>query len=311
VIVVDKFFVESGCAKEEPTRQLKEAIGRIGARVPVIVGLSIEQRWTAQEEGPTHLPAARKPLNFPATALLHEAIVNTDDDSRRIPLGWVIHRSVMEAPRWFDGLAVAAAEAYDAKLWTKYPRLAQLRDERRNPYLSMIAPRDHVYVNAGEVLCSSSAARAGFEAACARLKPSGTDASYLRGRVVIIGQMSNDADRHATVIGNVQGVVLQANYLEALLDERYFSPVRPWVDYMVGFLVFIGIEASLRHPSMWRSLLYLAFVLAGTLVVLSLSIRYLGYYVNPITVSAFVLSIKLIGWLAERINQVGGSHHGT
>jgi CHASE2 domain-containing sensor protein len=311
VIVIDKFFVEAGCAKEEPTRQLKEAIGRVGARVPVVVGLSIERRRDAHVSDPTHWPAARRPLNFPAAALLREAIVNTDEDSRRIPLGWTILRGAGEAPRWFDGLALAAAEAYDAKLWTKYPRLEHLRQTRSNPYLSMIAPQDHVYLYAGEMLCASTTAQAGFEAPCASLKRSGTDPAYLRGRIVLVGQMSNDIDRHATVIGNVQGVVLQANYLEALLDERYFSPVPAWVDYLVGFLVFIGIEASLRHPSIWGSLLRLVLVLAGSFLVLSLAVRYLGYYVNPVTVSVLVLSIKLIGWLAERINQVGESHHGS
>ena len=43
---------------------------------------------------------------------------------------------------------------------------------------------------------------------------------------------------------------------------------------------------------------------------MSLTVRYLGFYVNPVTVSLPVLIVKLLGWIGElTYSFLGGGHH--
>jgi CHASE2 domain-containing sensor protein len=67
------------------------------------------------------------------------------------------------------------------------------------------------------------------------------DTRSLTNRVVIIGDESRD-DMHASPIGEVSGVVLQANYLEAILGSRYFVPAPTYFDVFLVMLAILVIE---------------------------------------------------------------------
>jgi hypothetical protein len=241
--------------------------------------------------------------------MLKEGVINIDVDSRRLALGWTIRRNSKSEPEWRNAIALEAARAYDSKLLTKYPSLQQLITSGDYPYLSVIPRGDFTSYLAGDILCASDEQQPGMSEPCGRRKSRNEDLQYLRGRIAIIGEISRDMDVHFTVIGQVPGVVLQANYVEALLDERYFRPVSPWVDYLIGFLFFVAVEAALHQRSALRGLGYLIAVSAFTLLLLFLTVRHLGYYVNPVTISALVLGVKLIVWLFGRIVQKGEAGH--
>jgi len=57
-------------------------------------------------------------------------------------------------------------------------------------------------------------------------------------RIVVLGDAQQDP--HDTVVGHVPGVVLQANYIESLLDERYFKGLG-FVSGTIAALVCIGL----------------------------------------------------------------------
>ncbi|MGH9957400.1 MAG: hypothetical protein ACREBC_09755, partial [Pyrinomonadaceae bacterium] len=98
-------------------------------------------------------------------------------------------------------------------------------------------------------------------------------------------------DRHETVVGNLPGMVLHANYIEALLDERYFKPI-PWLDYIFGFLLFYVIELIWYHHAPWRALLWGLAVITGAFVLLSLLVVHVGWYINPVAISLLALIIR-------------------
>jgi CHASE2 domain-containing sensor protein len=58
----------------------------------------------------------------------------------------------------------------------------------------------------------------------------------LRGKIVLIAENSDREDQYNTVIGLVPGYLLHANYIEALLDDRYFSPTSPYVELPLAIL---------------------------------------------------------------------------
>lgn len=244
--------------------------------------------------------------------LLREGIMNLDTDSTRIALGWTVRREEGAAPAWVNGLALEAARAYEPLLFEKYPRLRALVDARSNPYMSLIEPKDLVVFQGGDLLCALAAPSARMQPPCAERPAARVDVDYLRGRIVIVGERSPTLDRHRSVVGDgdVQGMDLQANALEALLDQRYFAPVPAWINYLVGFLFFMAIEAALVDShGILRSLLWIGAAVGLTFLLMSLTVRYLGYYVNPVTVSLPVLLVKLIGWTGELMQRIGGRHH--
>jgi hypothetical protein len=314
LIVIDRSFSRAPCRSNDPTPRLQAAIAQASARLPVVLGLYIEKEEAGGSEAGVPVRSVLKTMALPVAPLLREGIMNLDTDTTRIALGWTVRREEGGAPAWVDGLALAAAGAYDPLLFEKYPRLRALVAARSNPYMSLIEPRDLVVFQGGDLLCALAAPTARMQPPCAERRVSAVDVDYLRGRIVIVGERSPTLDRHRSVIGeggDVQGMDLQANALEALLDQRYFAPVPTWINYLVGFLFFVAIEAALVSAGgVVRTLLWIAAAAAVTFLLMSLTVRYLGFYVNPVTVSLPVLIVKLLGWFGElTYSFVGGGHH--
>jgi CHASE2 domain-containing sensor protein len=311
IIVVDKFFMASRCKSGHAgTAALQNAIATVAGRVPIVIGMRIDDRGPPSTgQGEFAWPIVNG-VSFPDAAKLTEAVINIDVDSRRLALGWRIQRDGQPEPEWRSALALQAAQVYDSKLLTKYPALQQLIANAQHPYLSVIPRAGFTSYLAGDILCASpKVLSAGAHEGCVGYKSRTNDLEYLRGRIAIVGEVNPDVDVHFAVIGQVPGFVLQANYIEALLDERYFKPVYHWVDYLIGFLFFVAIEAALHQRSALRSLGYLIAVIGVTFLLLFLTVRHLGYYVNPVTVSALVLGVKLVVWLFQRILEKGEARH--
>ena len=132
----------------------------------------------------------------------------------------------------------------------------------------------------------------------------GYKGSELQGRVVIVGFESGDSDLHDSVIGKVRGAVLQAVYIESILENRIYVPFHWWAEFILGMILF----AALVFPTwQWSSHLpllalvvtfLLAVVLSGILVRLVVE----HYVVYPSHVIALlpVLTLALMVINIER-----------
>ena len=90
-------------------------------------------------------------------------------------------------------------------------------------------------------------------------------------------------------------LVLQANYVEALLDQRFFEPAHPIFNYLLGFVIFLIFDYILliyEHNVVQAvgGVLVLGIVSVGLLYLL---IMHLGWYLNPAAVSLLAIVIKL------------------
>jgi len=272
---------------------------------------------------------------------IREGIVNVDRDTKRLPLGWTVipngtacstpdtTRSMDGQPEWRQTLAVEAAEAYDIQLLDKYPFLNDLITDRRHPYISFLRLEDiknYATFSALEIVCGSKDKDVKqwlidllkTQTPC---PDSGrADLIYLQGRIVVIGEIDFDRDAHFSVDaalakslkweaahdGRVAGFLLHANYIEALLDQRYFRPVSGWVNYAAGFLIYLALHwVIVRHhhavqtasgwrviPALLKAIVWGVGVIAGTVAVLYLIVMHFGWYVNPATMGLVVLVIK-------------------
>jgi CHASE2 domain-containing sensor protein len=129
----------------------------------------------------------------------------------------------------------------------------------------------------------------------------------MSGKIVLIGEINADIDSHPSVVGMMSGLDLQANYIEALLDDRYFWQP-PYLDYAMGFAIMATFELILIVFSRsWLKLILLTvalFVAAAASLVLMVNLPH--WYVNPSLVSALALFIRLLHVLfvpAERATE--------
>jgi len=280
------------------------------------------------------LPFDKDPcLESASPPCFFEGIVNIDPDTRKLPLQWLVFPSKDDAntgqgQTWHNTLALAAARASKLPLahpkrlsgisgiaynpaapahtllnMEDYPFISFLKDNPKDPFKPVLASQ----LLAGDAVVSGD--------------------TRFRGKIVLIGEINKDLDQHKSVLGDaVPGVYLQANYIEALLDDRYYRHF-PILDYIVGFCILVGLEFILIAFPEWcldiaRKLglrkagrilaLLITIIAVCLLLVISWAVlrfffvKFLGWYVNPVLVGAAVLLIKLLhlafGWAERKIN---------
>lgn len=307
ILVIDKYFTRDGCTLAGPTARLVDAVDAVSLRLPVVTGLLVEQTSVTEMEGDAATPLLVAPLAFANQPKLRHGLVNIDVVPRRIPLGWTVRPEPGAKPEWRNGLALEAALVREPRLLTRVARLDMLKAQRQHPYTSMIAPVLFNIWQAADILCANKATAGNDMLACAGAKPPHVDLVELSGRIVILGETGASIDRHDTlVIGRVPGTVLQANYVESLLDGRFYWPAPEWLNYAVGLVIFTLLELALQGREAWKVLLRVSMLLVATFGVLALSVRFLGYYIDP-SVGVLVLVFMLVGWIRERIAHRVGS----
>ena len=302
VIVVDKYFGSESCNKND--KNTAELIAAVKASsVPIVVGMA------------THAPKSPKAnsclvvtnsLDFgqkarssaqPPAPEVSQGLTRLNADVRKVPLNWFVYRSdksfaAGDAPvdNEFETLSFQAASLVDPGL--KDDRdLRDLRAADRHPFTSFIAPDALQQANAAAVLCSGSYRQQMHDRYSIDCAAHPFDAASIRGQILVVGESSGARDRHRLFDNDVPGVYLQANYIESLLDDRYFKPVPRAVDFglFVAWLVFVYVIFwSPMAP--WKSLLVSVAVGLTILLAIMVAAFVKGYY--P------VLGVQVLGVVA-------------
>jgi len=309
VIVLDAQFARNQCrADSEQTAHLQATIGRVSGTTPFVLGRKLDRSERAL------IPT----LAFPVTPgqSIHEGLLHLDPDTKKLPLKWAVVMDSASAAKTFgwafmDTLALKAAQAYDVRLLQKYPRLQEFVNEKNtptgdasHPYVSFLKPEQFTSYAAGALLCGQNYATATKVDAAERCEGDPAALRSLRGKIVVVGA-SDESDAYLSPVGEVYGFVLQANYIEALLDQRYFTPASEPLNYLFGFAMFAAILFSLREPNpAKRVAMFVATIVAAYLLVYFL-VMFLGYYLNPALLSAAWLAITIAHHVYEKL-----IHHG-
>jgi hypothetical protein len=248
LIVIDKYFSPDVCKDEQANSELLQTFTAVSKQTPIIVGRRTFNQSEWQEQPKSSELENKRPFSSAclvmAPALDFAALTKSDQflsgatrlnaDVRKIPLEWLTYPVNFDGqPAPIPSLAFAAVQARD-------PGIVQTDTIRRylanghHPLTSFLEPNDIPEVSAANVLCDSP------YAGQFQLKPCEVDQRllrFLKGRVVVIGEDS-ELDRHATGtrLGTVPGVLLQANYIESLLDDRYFRPTSN--SFVLGAAIF-------------------------------------------------------------------------
>jgi len=226
---------------------------------------------------------------------VEEGTIRLNSDTRRIPINWEVFESEREAaqnenPRVFRSLSVVAALQSDpeAKAREHLVELLKVRDPS-HPFTSFVReiPEFHARQvlcgvdfpeNAGsdwDQICKTPAIEGSIEAQPTGKLTNEEIAREIKERTIVIGEFTAD-DTHSSVIGDVSGAVLQANYIQSLLDARYFPGVPGWISFLcyLAWFALTYILFSKKSPgtaALWSA----AFLV--TLILLSfVLIRYFG-----------------------------------
>jgi CHASE2 domain-containing sensor protein len=91
------------------------------------------------------------------------------------------------------------------------------------------------------------------------LNSADVDQWNLRKKIVVIGDAVSD--KRNNVVGHVPGVILQANFIEALLDTRYLKGLGPRWTFVTSFtclltVAFIFEGSEKLFPALFRALFF-------------------------------------------------------
>lgn len=305
LIAIDKYFGRDTCKTNVAgTRHLIQTIANTRMTLPVIVGLHAAELTAEQQRQARATSALDPPLSFGdgSDGGLREAgLLNIAHDNRQLPLEWLVYGEPDDPPNrkdplQLDTLAFAVAKAFDPHLLDKSPRLKRILDEGEQPFIGFIGKQDFRYTHfyAGDVVCGPGRVRPSDVTNClAGKRPAPVD---LRNKIVLIAEndSSEDVDVHESVIGKVPGFYLQANYIEGLLDDRYYPSAGRFADYGFGFLFLFAMELILvvYEEEPLSAVMWIAGLIVLGFALIFLVTMNLRVYLNPVPVAGVAILIK-------------------
>jgi hypothetical protein len=242
-IVVDNYISANPCPVDAELADVLSA-----SKVPVILGLHtakapevehwLKRRLTSEELksfGRACLAVHdNMKLNLPEGNRVTYGLLRFNADTRKLPLSWPVFSSpeqiaAKDSPLVMKTLAAEAAATIPGAAIPKFSN---------HPYTSFLREDEISTLPAMEVLCANPADENWRN--CAPPAEQKLD-GRLRHRVVLIGDDTND-DQHDTPVGLIPGVLLHANYIEALGSSQYFRPISQKWQIAGGILLLVLIE---------------------------------------------------------------------
>lgn len=260
LIVIDARFGPDACPHDdEGTRELKEAVvSAVRSGVPVVVGLDSKTRDELIKQYPDSTPsikddqlAGEASLDFGTQdRLLRFGLVRLNLDVRKIPINWPTLYGYSDTqgrkePVLVPTLAFETARFYD-NLLEQQPRMRKALSAEVHPYASFIAERGFPTFDVLDIVCGSENVPRTIDWTACRGGDYGRLA--MRAHIVLISERI-DTEFRDSVVGAVPGYILQANYIESLLDDRYFLPVNMWLQAVLSLFVFALIEINFKNFS--------------------------------------------------------------
>jgi hypothetical protein len=323
VVVVDMWLDPQACSDTESTKTLLVELDQFSQQVPVVFGIGaydygeLLSRWPAEfAEISNRTPGFKTAelISMPTTRPMlsnsrniTEGLVELNSDSRKIPLSWRIYDDFASVgqpgqPRRLDTISVAAVRALDPgravlkSVGALRPDGSPIPSVELHPYTSLLREDEIPIARSIDVICDRPTNDL-WKNVCQTFPTYKSDSAGLTGRVVLIGQAGIGGDVHSSFIGNVPGVILQANYIESLLDGRVYRPVPNVYQDTIGaiwLLAIFWILWRLRdHPMLALLLSLLAAIVPTYLIhLLVLNFHYYTQALFPLIIATLVINIE-------------------
>jgi hypothetical protein len=261
VIVIDKYFSPDSCRDEGPgNRMLKQVISN--TKIPIVLGVHTLDSDDLKLLPDPLSPAEEERLKVAGLVeaqamsfgnprgLIDYGLIRLNHDNRKIPLKWEVYQSRSDLaapsrpPKATSTLSFVAAQRADPDMAT-VSRLNSLLSKNSHPYTGVLSEDEIKTFSALDLVCGPNFPHPEDWEHCGS---SDYGDEEIRHRVIIIGNKKANQDYHPSVIGDVPGVVLQANYIESLMDDRYLKPVSPWWNIGINLLAVFVIGCLFLLP---------------------------------------------------------------
>ncbi|HKD09425.1 MAG TPA: CHASE2 domain-containing protein [Bryobacteraceae bacterium] len=320
VIALDLAFVKGGCdLPSVSTADLADAVRRAALTSKIVVGLA---SLTVDEARQTdNLTAAQaRMLGLHSNELLlyeHEdftagtsdnrirsGLLRLNADLRKVPLGWPVREvhgnagTIDPKPKILRSLSFEAALANNDSAY-----LRTIDDWDFHPLSVQQKREEFVDVPA---ICVMQAENAGFDwngSDCAYrvgTRPAGSPSMAnaikdLLRPVVLIGWTDDPKDIHNTPAGELPGVFLQANFVEALSAPHLLKSVSPWLQIAVSLFWFALIEYQFWKDGSGRHVTVCCITVSVFfLIVCYVAVHNFGYYLDLWPPSALAIGLRII-----------------
>jgi len=241
VIAFDKFYNPKSCTREGEERATQAFVAAVRASRAVIVrglpSVMLDHKQTANITGDSTQNPKEREVCLRETATLdlpipasNSGLLRLDADTRRIPLRWPAFQEDGKTVKLVDSFALVAVRAIEPEVLDT-PVLQQALDSGEQPYSTNIPFAGR---SALAILCGRNSKNATDWEKCETDEPW----SEINGAIVVVGDHSGDTDKHPSIQGLIYGVDLQANYIAALLDQRYYLPLLETVGNGIVIVVF-------------------------------------------------------------------------
>jgi hypothetical protein len=287
VIAFDKQYSTSACdVRGAETTALAEAIRTSHAVITRGLPTVIVNEVT--RDGKKSCLREERTLDLPIP-LQHSGTLRLDADIRRAPLRWpVLDRDGKNINETETFAWVTATVADLPSLQTARIKKAWATGEQ--PYSTFMKIPTF---SAIELLCGKGSGKDSDWRNCTSAEPW----DEINGSIAVVGDHNGDTDRHNTPWGSIYGVDLQANYVAALLDQRYylslFSPGQNESAIVIFFLVLQLL--FWKSGSTLQGLVY-GVALWGTIFVSSIFILAFTGYLLTVWVQGINLLTILISF---------------
>ncbi len=317
VVVIDKWYSPGVCKDSPGTTTLKSAVLQLSEKVPIVLGEDsdtldelranadpdlgklLQDGFTEKDQlasEPHLVPENGKKISY--------GLVRLNCDTRRIPLEWQVYRdaeSVRQRHRVsLPSLSFAAATVADKDV---AKNVRAFLNEGEHPQTSFLTDDNFKPVHAMQIVCGTVPVNPQAWRECS---PATEDEFDVKNKVVVIGEYSS-VDEHRTVIGQVPGVVVQANYVEALLGDRYFKSIPRPLEITLTVLSFVLIRFIFEGSKSANVGLLYAVLLAFSLWMVSyLAIFQWGYIMTFWILSPLAIPLAYIDALRDRLREKKG-----
>jgi hypothetical protein len=319
-IVLDLWLDPASCSDDASTDFLLKEVSAISAHTPLVFGLGSYSPGEIRTNFPAEFTSMKNQhpgLEDTQLVLMHtlipgtpanhisQGIAEVNSDNRKIPLSWPVFSDFESLgnhvePRRVDSLSIAAVRAFDPghpvleRVGAQAADGSPIASLQAHPFTNFLKEEDFAVYSALDVICAQ--ATDGPSSQLCEAFPRKARAVDVRGRLLVVGIVGTGSDLHQTIIGRVPGVVLQANYIQSLLDLRVYKPMRPVYQITIGAIwLLVILWISWRCAShTFLGLLFSLLAAAIPAYLIRVLISRFGYYTQlliPLMIAALVLSV--------------------
>lgn len=280
IIGIDESFEEGYCSEESANDALIKAVADASVKADIVTGLSTktesdiltlqlpldeQQRRRLHHTCLVISPQMDLPERTGSTRV-HKGLIRLDEDNRKIPLSWSVFLSeaIEEQPTDVMSLSSIIATLKDPAVKSR-PIFEKDLKRRIHPLTSFIRKDEIPTVSAADLACVGGAPVSGHDCTTAQ-----QEMQKLKDKVVLIGD-DTVSERFSTPVGEMPGVYVHANYVESLLDDRYFKTSPLWSEILMSFLWVLALEFVFGHYTTQNPWHLAGWFLAGIILCLGIS----------------------------------------